>query len=378
MRALAGDGYRVFVEVSPHAVLTAAVTETAGDAGAAVTVTGTLDREDAGAARLLAALARVHVRGVTVDWAAVLGGGHRVDLPTYAFQRQRYWPEPAGTGDGAPAAGGDGPGTAGEARFWAAIEGGDLQTLADTLAVEDRERLGEVLPALASWRRRERDRSVTGDWWYRVAWVPVTEPGTAVLSGAWLVVTPARELRPGMTSWCARALAARGARVVVVEVTGEPDRRVLAAAISEVCGSSGVSGVVSLLALDETPLPAHPVVPAGLAGTIALVQGLGDAEIQAPLWVLTQGAVAVRDGEPVASPVQAMAWGLGRVARPGAPGPVGRPDRYPAGADERARMSGPRMSGPRMSGPARGCARCWPGAARTRSRSATRACWAAV
>ena len=336
VRALAADGYRTFVEVSPHAVLTAAVTETAEDADAAVTVTGTLDREDAGAARLLAALARVHVRGVTVDWAAVLGSGRRVDLPTYAFQRQRYWPGPAGTGDGAPAAGGDGPGTAGEARFWAAIEGGDLQTLADTLAVEDRERLGEVLPALASWRRRERDRSVTGDWWYRVAWVPVTEPGTAVLSGAWLVVTPARELRPGVTSWCARALAARGARVVVVEVTGEPDRRVLAAAISEVCGSSGVSGVVSLLALDETPLPAHPVVPAGLAGTIALVQGLGDAEIQAPLWVLTRGAVAAHDGEQVASPVQAMAWGLGRVAGLELPERWGGLIDIPPAPDERA------------------------------------------
>ena len=107
VRALAADGYRVFIEVSPHAVLTAAVTETAEDAGTGVVAAGTLDREDAGAARLLAALARVHVRGVTVDWAAVLGRGRRVDLPTYAFQRQRFWPQarPAAArpaGDGAP------------------------------------------------------------------------------------------------------------------------------------------------------------------------------------------------------------------------------------------------------------------------------------
>ena len=74
-------------------MLTAAVTETAEDAGTGVVAAGTLDREDAGAARLLAALARVHVRGVTVDWAAVLAGGLRVDLPTYAFQRQRFWPQ---------------------------------------------------------------------------------------------------------------------------------------------------------------------------------------------------------------------------------------------------------------------------------------------
>ena len=29
--------------------------------------------------------------GVPVDWSPVLAGGNRVDLPTYAFQRDRYW-----------------------------------------------------------------------------------------------------------------------------------------------------------------------------------------------------------------------------------------------------------------------------------------------
>ena len=55
-------------------------------------------------------------------------------------------------------------------------------------------------------------------------------------------------------------------------------------------------------------------MPAGLAGTQALIQALGDAGIEAPLWVLTCGAVAARPGEVLARPVQAMTWGLGRVA----------------------------------------------------------------
>ena len=53
-----------------------------------------------------------------------------------------------------------------------------------------------------------------------------------------------------------------------------------------------VSGVVSLLGLDETPVPGYQAVTVGLAGTLALVQALGDAGVDAPLWVLTCGAVA--------------------------------------------------------------------------------------
>src|SRR5579875_2574749 len=96
VRVLAGGGHRVFVEVSPHPVLAAAITETLDDTGVSEpVVTGTLRRDDGGAARFLASLAEVHVRGTAVDWAAVLGGGQRVDLPTYAFQHEHYWPRPA-------------------------------------------------------------------------------------------------------------------------------------------------------------------------------------------------------------------------------------------------------------------------------------------
>ena len=126
---LAGAGHGVFIEVSPHPVLAAAVTETLDQDGGGAVVTGTLRRHDGGAARLLASLARAHVQGAGVDWAAVLGGGTVVELPTYAFQRERFWPRPAPAGAGDVTAAG--LGAVGHPLLGAAVQvaGGDQLVL---------------------------------------------------------------------------------------------------------------------------------------------------------------------------------------------------------------------------------------------------------
>ncbi|NUP48701.1 MAG: SDR family NAD(P)-dependent oxidoreductase, partial [Catenulispora sp.] len=301
---LSRGGYRTFIEVSAQPVLTGAIAECAEEAGGpAPVVTGTVTREDPGAAGLLTALARVHVNGTDVDWATVLRAGNRVDLPTYAFQRRRYWLDTP-----ADAALEEGPASAAEARFWAAVEGGDLSGIEDTLAIDPRRPLTELLPALASWRRREREDSAVADWRYRVTWAPLGEPGAAVLGGTWLVVTSAgiRDLSAEVE----QALRERGAETVVLEIgTTDLDRSALAAAVT--AAGDSFAGIVSLLGLDESP--AAEGVAFGVAGTLLLVQALGDAAIDAPLWALTQGAVSVGSGDPLTNPGQAQIWGLGRV-----------------------------------------------------------------
>ncbi|MBS2532153.1 SDR family NAD(P)-dependent oxidoreductase [Catenulispora sp. NF23] len=95
VRALADSGHGVFLEMSPHPVLTAAVTETLEDQGvAAPVVSGSLRRDNGSPDRLLASFAEVWVRGVDVDWPAVIGASRQIDLPTYAFQHQHFWPKP--------------------------------------------------------------------------------------------------------------------------------------------------------------------------------------------------------------------------------------------------------------------------------------------
>src|SRR5581483_10646960 len=70
-------------------------------------------------------------------------------------------------------------------------------------------------------------------------------------------------------------------------------------------------GVLSLLAVAEEREREHASVPRGLAATAALVRSLAAAGIQAPLWLATQGAVAVSAEDAPANPVQAQTWGLG-------------------------------------------------------------------
>ncbi|MCG0291050.1 SDR family NAD(P)-dependent oxidoreductase [Streptomyces sp. PSAA01] len=89
------EGFAAFVEVSAHPVLTMSIEAAAEQAGAGpVVVTGTLRRDEGGMRRVLTSLGEAYVRGVRVDWTALLGDipAHAaLELPTYAFQHQHYW-----------------------------------------------------------------------------------------------------------------------------------------------------------------------------------------------------------------------------------------------------------------------------------------------
>ncbi|CAA9255356.1 MAG: Modular polyketide synthase, partial [uncultured Corynebacteriales bacterium] len=91
VEALLADGHRVFVEVSPHPVLTVGLQETFERAGVEAVTVDTVRRDEGDLARLTRSLGRAFTAGVPVDWTGLLTGGRLVDLPTYPFQRQDYW-----------------------------------------------------------------------------------------------------------------------------------------------------------------------------------------------------------------------------------------------------------------------------------------------
>ncbi|MGP3947048.1 type I polyketide synthase, partial [Streptomyces sp. 6N106] len=262
---LRGLGVGTFLELGPDGTLTALV----GGDGLPV-----LRPDRPEPLTVMAALGGLYVRGVEVDWRAVFPGARQVDLPTYAFQRERFWLEPSSAQPATSAV---------DTAFWDAVERGDL----GSFGIDAGQPLSAALPALAAWRRVRQEQSVIGGWRYRLGWAPI--PGASeesVLTGTWLLV-----VEPGGgADDLMGAMRAAGAEV----------RRVTVADVAELADPAApetvpaVAGVVSLLPVEETVL---------------LLQTL---RTTAPLWCVTRGAVSVADGDEV-DPDQTGLWGLGRV-----------------------------------------------------------------
>ncbi|MFV8754834.1 SDR family NAD(P)-dependent oxidoreductase [Nannocystaceae bacterium ST9] len=310
------DGYRFFIEISPEPLLKLALEATFDDAGLAAVAVGSLGRDEGGPARLMRSLGELHTRGMLIDWTKV-STGRRVSLPTYAFQRTRFWVETAGKRRASEPVLVQAP--ASDDGFWGAVEAADLDSLANALRVDDpiqRTSLATLLPALTSWRRSHKERSTLDTWRYQIAWKPApTPPTVGDVSGIWLMVGPAEAEDGGLAEAIEQGLVSAGAKVVTIEVDeDDPDREDVARRLKRAVDEGApVRGVISLLALVDAPVAEQPALPVGLLLDLALVQALGDVGNTAPLWMLTRSAVSTGRADHLDNPLQAMAWGLGRV-----------------------------------------------------------------
>ncbi|WP_217145505.1 type I polyketide synthase, partial [Streptomyces sp. AC627_RSS907] len=243
--ALDGLGVGTFVEIGPDAVLTALARDLRPDALCVPTLRR--DRDEPTTA--LTALATLFAHGTPVDWAAVLPDAHRVDLPTYAFHRRRFWLD--------------------------------------------------ALPA---------EQPGTADWRYRVEWQPAPRPAPglpAALTGTWLVIggddNLAGVLRTAgaevVTAPAPTALTGVPDTVAAAALTGVPDT-VAVAALTGVPDALPAAALTGVLATVSSPAEALAVTRLGLA---------------APHWFLTRRAVATGPDDPAPETEPAAAWGLARV-----------------------------------------------------------------
>ena len=219
--ALAEAGIGTYLELGPAGVLSAMVAECVPDGAAAVPALRDSQPE---AASLTGALARLHVRGVGIDWRAAWfgdAGPSDVDLPTYAFQRARYWPDPART---------SGP----------------------------------------------------ADWFYRTTWTPVPETAPVDDGTTWLAILGDAEA----PSWTDDA------------------------SVTRLAAGADLSDRIAELTSRQEPAYAG-VLAAGIEDPADLLATLDQAEVRAPLWLITTTAVATDEKDWAPDPNQAAIWGQG-------------------------------------------------------------------
>ena len=268
------EGVRTFVELGPQATLLGALPEIVKDA--ALTRVASLRSGRDAAECMLEALGELWVQGRALDLTGVFPQrGRRVPLPTYPWQRQRYWL--AAPTHPSPAAGE--PLDEGMRRL--AAQGG-LSTAA--LAA-----LPEFLAAAAEEERAdsERDADLT-QLFHEVHWQPQPRPSSGgTTAGRWLLLSLADD--HAAVDAALRAAGGTPVHLIGAELlptlleTGDSVRGLL-------CGTT--SGADAVLAILQTLARLGPAAPR--------------------CWLLTRGAVGTGPQDRPASPEQAIPWGLGR------------------------------------------------------------------
>jgi acyl carrier protein len=294
METLRARGFRVFVEIGPASTLLG-LGRLSVPGPEAVWLPSLGMGGDWN--RLLQSLAELYVRGAEIDWPAFDREYRRrlVALPTYPFQRQRYWVDVERKG-----------GVTGE-RPQTAVAGNEPDPRAQGIP-SIREMLYEV-----AWRERPRVGNVT-----------VTPPA----DGSWVVFAD----RGGVAARVAEELRGRGARCTLVSsgaafthvrdgrtsidaATPEDTDRLLAAVSSD----GAIRGVVDLRSLDGgADLDAASFEGcAPVEGALQIVQCVTRrGRERVSIWCVTRGGVAAGNGSAAAglSVAQAPLWGFGRVA----------------------------------------------------------------
>lgn len=256
------QGYRHFLEIGPHPVLSGLAPQCLPQDDGYWHISLARQRQDWTV--LGQSLSQLYLEGVAIDWQGFERpyGRHKLALPTYPFQRQRYWIDRLPPSPVSP-----GPGQA-----------------------------------------------------YRMEWQPCPpqSPDSAV-PAQWLIVGGAEALGAALE----QVLTASGATVVRVgwREDGQPQPfpdRPLHPQADQPWGpwlstlpAPELSWQVIYLAPDRPPAAATDLV----VPVLSLVQALAQGSRSAKIWLVTTGAQSIGPQDPVRAPLQTALWGLGRTLR---------------------------------------------------------------
>ena len=328
------EGYEIFLEIGPKPILLGMARQCLPE-GVGVYLPS-LRENQADWAQMLQSLAELYVRGVKVDW---LGfdrdyARHKLILPTYPFQRQRYWIETSQQENQ--------PRESSRASKTTSIvdclDQGNTSQLAQQLeqtgqfSTEQINLLPELLEILATEHRRQLTAVTVKDWLYKIEWKTLddNQSQTSTQAGHWLVFADTQVVGEKLAQklqqqGCECSLVYRGESY---ENIGSDSYKVnpnkpqefeqLIQAIDE-RSNLPLQKVIHLWGLDVpntqdlTPTALDQAQIWGCGTILHLVQALSKTNNIPQLWLVTRGAQAVSSATEEVAVAASPLWGMGRV-----------------------------------------------------------------
>ncbi|OBK61279.1 polyketide synthase [Mycobacterium gordonae] len=313
VRTLADLGCRLLLEVGPQPVLSAAALRAWPDPANAPRAIASMRRNANDHNQITEALADTYIAGHRPEFVAHQHGrGHKVDLPTYPFERQTYWFE------GRKARATDAVRT----ETVRLLEEERLEELAalvgDPHDADDATKTVGMLQRLAAQHNRERNVQSLAETRYEICWEklavsgppPTRAPGGGV---TWLLLADDADTIGPLLD----VLTAHGHRHRIVGLPqSDADEEHLQAELRDAAAEQPTLRILHLAGLD----------PGGAASTRSLdrlqhrvlrstqrfIRTTIASKLDLKIWLITRGAQHVTGSDTV-SPTQSCLWGLGRT-----------------------------------------------------------------
>jgi amino acid adenylation domain-containing protein len=279
VESLLDQDHDLFIEIGPHPILSRSLVEQALHLGRPATVLPSLRRTTSGRETLLRSLAQLYVRGLDPDWARIETEGRFVRLPSYPWQRTRFWCDaPQST--------------------QIAIEPRRNGSLRATQGADAASADAKSILAHVRWRDKEPAAGLTA------------KNGKA---GRWAIVADAHGIGEAIKSH----FDVLGISCALLS----PDALELdASRPAQITAFAGCRGILYLPGLNVRPTPDQDAESLHGALTHSLwllarladrIASIGDGP-KPRVWVVTRGAQGIVAGEALPGVLQAALWGLGR------------------------------------------------------------------